>query len=106
MLAARNRLIKRLQSCSAWGRKKRTAKLLVSSNEFGDIAATIRSANGNLIIIDSIQTLSLDEITSAPGTVSQITNSSNVIRAAKQSGAAVILVGHVTKEGSIAGPAS
>jgi DNA repair protein RadA/Sms len=47
----------------------------------------------------------LAEITSAPGTVSQITNSSNVIiRAAKEAGAAVILVGHVTKEGSIAGP--
>jgi DNA repair protein RadA/Sms len=47
----------------------------------------------------------LNEITSAPGTVSQITNSSNVIiRAAKHSGAAVVLVGHVTKEGSIAGP--
>ena len=58
-----------------------------------------------MCIRDRIQTLSLDEITSAPGTVSQITNSSNVIiRAAKQSGAAVILVGHVTKEGSIAGP--
>lgn len=76
-----------------------------SSTSADDIAATIRSGNYKLIIIDSIQTLSLDEITSAPGTVSQITNSSNVIiRAAKQSGAAVILVGHVTKEGSIAGP--
>src|SRR5690606_12363126 len=43
--------------------------------------------------------------TSAPGTVSQITNSSNaIIRAAKEAGAAVVLVGHVTKEGSIAGP--
>jgi DNA repair protein RadA/Sms len=49
--------------------------------------------------------MSLDEMTSAPGTVSQITNSSNVlIRAAKAAGSAVILVGHVTKEGSIAGP--
>ncbi|MFZ2125633.1 MAG: DNA repair protein RadA [Candidatus Saccharimonadales bacterium] len=76
-----------------------------SSTSADDIAATIRSGNYKLIIIDSIQTLALDEISSAPGTVSQITNSSNVIiRAAKQSGAAVILVGHVTKEGSIAGP--
>jgi DNA repair protein RadA/Sms len=76
-----------------------------SSTSADDIAATIRSGSYDLAIIDSIQTLSLDEITSAPGTVSQITNSSNVlIRAAKQSGAAVILVGHVTKEGSIAGP--
>ena len=76
-----------------------------SSTSADDIAATIRSGGYKLVVIDSIQTLSLDEITSAPGTVSQITNSSNVIiRAAKQSGAAVILVGHVTKEGSIAGP--
>jgi DNA repair protein RadA/Sms len=77
----------------------------VSSTSADDIAATIRSAEYKLVVIDSIQTLSLDDITSAPGTVSQITNSSNVIiRSAKQSGAAVILVGHVTKEGSIAGP--
>lgn len=77
----------------------------VASTSADDIAATIRSGVYKLVIIDSIQTLSLDEITSAPGTVSQITNSSNVIiRAAKESGAAVILVGHVTKEGSIAGP--
>lgn len=77
----------------------------VASTSADDIAATIRSGAYKLVIIDSIQTLSLDEITSAPGSVSQITNSSNVvIRAAKESGAAVVLVGHVTKEGSIAGP--
>ncbi len=77
----------------------------VASTSADDIAATIRSGVYKLVVIDSIQTLSLDEITSAPGSVSQITNSSNVIiRAAKESGAAVVLVGHVTKEGSIAGP--
>jgi len=77
----------------------------IASTSADDIAATIRSGLYKLVIIDSIQTLSLDEITSAPGTVSQITNSSNVIiRAAKEAGAAVVLVGHVTKEGSIAGP--
>ncbi len=77
----------------------------VSSTSADDIGATLRSGSYNLVIIDSIQTLSLEEVTSAPGSVSQITNSSNVvIRAAKESGSAVILVGHVTKEGSIAGP--
>ena len=77
----------------------------VASTSADDIAATIRTGNYRFVIVDSIQTLSLDEITSAPGTVSQITNSSNVIiRAAKEAGAAVVLVGHVTKEGSIAGP--
>lgn len=76
-----------------------------ASTSANDIAATIRSGQYKLVIVDSIQTLALDEITSAPGTVSQITNSSNVlIRAAKEAGTAVILVGHVTKEGSIAGP--
>lgn len=77
----------------------------VASNSTDDIGATIRSAGYDLIIVDSIQTLSLEDVTSAPGSVSQITNSSNVlIRSAKDAGAAVILVGHVTKEGSIAGP--
>lgn len=77
----------------------------IASTSADDIGATIRAGGHRLVIIDSIQTLSLNDITSAPGTVSQITNSSNVIiRAAKASGAAVILVGHVTKEGSIAGP--
>lgn len=76
-----------------------------SSTSANDIAATIRGGGYKLVIVDSIQTVTLDDITSAPGTVSQITNSSNVlIRAAKESGTAVILVGHVTKEGSIAGP--
>lgn len=76
-----------------------------ASTNANDIAASIRSGSYSLVIVDSIQTLALDEISSAPGTVSQITNSSNVlIRAAKESGTAVVLVGHVTKEGSIAGP--
>lgn len=76
-----------------------------ASTNANDIAATIREGGYDLVIVDSIQTLALEEIASAPGTVSQITNSSNVIiRAAKSSNASVVLVGHVTKEGSIAGP--
>ena len=76
-----------------------------SSTSANDISATIRDGKYKLVVVDSIQTLTLDDVTSAPGTVSQITNSSNVlIRAAKESGAAVVLVGHVTKEGGIAGP--
>jgi len=76
-----------------------------ASTSANDIAATIQDAKYGLVIVDSIQTMSVDEMTSAPGTVSQITNSSNVlIRAAKSAGSAVVLVGHVTKEGSIAGP--
>ena len=77
----------------------------IASTSADDIGATIRSGHYDIVIVDSIQTLSLEDVTSAPGSVSQITNSSNVIiRSAKDSNAAVILVGHVTKEGSIAGP--
>ena len=76
-----------------------------ASTSANDISATIREGSFDLVIIDSIQTLAMEEISSAPGTVSQITNSSNlIIQAAKSSGTAVILVGHITKEGSIAGP--
>jgi DNA repair protein RadA/Sms len=83
-----------------------TEKLdFAASTSANDIATTIQDDSYSLVIVDSIQTMSVDEMTSAPGSVSQITNSSNVlIRAAKAAGSAVILVGHVTKEGSIAGP--
>lgn len=78
---------------------------LVSSTNADDVSATIASGKFKLAIVDSIQTMSMAEIASAPGTVSQITNSSNIIiRAAKSTDTAVLLVGHVTKEGSIAGP--
>src|ERR1044072_5738535 len=58
-----------------------------------------------LIVIDSIQTMWTDAVESAPGTVTQVRGAAQaLIRLAKRSGAAVILVGHVTKEGQIAGP--
>lgn len=78
---------------------------LVSTTNADDIAATIASGAYRLVIVDSMQTIAMAEVASAPGSVSQITNSANVIiRAAKLSNTAVVLVGHVTKEGSIAGP--
>jgi len=78
---------------------------LISSTNADDVAATIASGQYRLVVVDSMQTMSMAEIASAPGTVSQITNSANIIiRAAKSSNTAVLLVGHVTKEGSIAGP--
>lgn len=84
---------------------KHAALELVSSTSADDIAATVRAGSYKLVIVDSIQTLAMADIASAAGSVSQITNSSNLItQAAKQSGTAVIIVGHVTKEGSIAGP--
>lgn len=78
---------------------------LVSSTSADDIAATVASGVYDTVIIDSIQTLVMAEVSSAPGTVSQITNATNlIIGAAKSSHTTVMLVGHVTKEGSIAGP--
>lgn len=76
-----------------------------SSTSANDIAKTIAEGNFDLVIVDSIQTLTLAEISSAPGRISQVTNCGNlIIRAAKQSNTAVIIVGHVTKDGTLAGP--
>ncbi|HVV67330.1 MAG TPA: DNA repair protein RadA [Candidatus Saccharimonadales bacterium] len=78
---------------------------LATSTSADDIAATIASGDYRLIIVDSIQTMSCQAISSAAGTVSQITNSTQLLSAAaKRSSTALLLVGHVTKEGSIAGP--
>jgi DNA repair protein RadA/Sms len=78
---------------------------LATSTTTEDIAATIAGGNYKLVIVDSIQTISCSSIASAAGTVSQITNSTHLLTAAaKQTNTALILVGHVTKEGSIAGP--
>ncbi|HQN54273.1 MAG TPA: DNA repair protein RadA, partial [Novosphingobium sp.] len=58
-----------------------------------------------LLVIDSIQTMHSDQIEGAPGTVSQVRGCAfELIRYAKESGVALVLVGHVTKDGSIAGP--
>ena len=76
-----------------------------ASTSTNDIAKTIETGEFDLVIVDSIQTLAMDEISSAPGTVSQVTNSGNlIIRAAKATDTAVVIVGHVTKEGTLAGP--
>ena len=71
-----------------------------------DIVATLGSGDApKLVVIDSIQTMWSDAIESAPGTVSQVRGSAQaLIRFAKASGAAILLVGHVTKDGQIAGP--
>jgi len=79
--------------------------LLASSTSSDDIAATIASGDNKLVVVDSIQTVSAVAVSSAAGSVSQITNSAQMLmQAAKNSDTALILVGHVTKEGSIAGP--
>lgn len=78
---------------------------IATSTSADDIAATIGAGEYKLVIVDSIQTISCAAIASAAGNVSQITNSTQLLTAAaKQSDTAIVLVGHVTKEGSIAGP--
>jgi DNA repair protein RadA/Sms len=71
-----------------------------------DIAASLEAAPGAaLVVIDSIQTMWMDGLESAPGTVSQVRACAfELIRLAKARGFALILVGHVTKEGALAGP--
>ena len=79
---------------------------LASATSVRDILTTLgNGAAPDLLVIDSIQTMHSDLIEGAPGTVSQVRASAQeLIRFAKDRGTAVILVGHVTKDGSLAGP--
>ncbi len=77
---------------------------LAAATSVRDILSTFPKAP-DLLVIDSIQTMHSDLIEGAPGTVSQVRASAGeLIRFAKERGSAVVLVGHVTKDGSIAGP--
>src|SRR5215510_1629979 len=79
---------------------------LAAETSVEDIVATLSEGRTpRLVVIDSIQTMWTDAVESAPGTVTQVRGAAqSLIRFAKRTGAAVILVGHVTKEGTIAGP--
>lgn len=79
---------------------------LASATSVRDILTTLGQASPpDLVVIDSIQTMHSDLIEGAPGTVSQVRASAQeLIRFAKERGTALVLVGHVTKDGSIAGP--
>jgi len=79
---------------------------LAAETSVEDIVATLSEGRPpRLVVIDSIQTMWTNAVESAPGTVTQVRGATEaLIRFAKRSGTAVILVGHVTKEGQIAGP--
>ena len=79
---------------------------LAAATNAADIAETVRNTPDlDLLVIDSIQTMFVPGLNSAPGTVSQVRASAHeLIRATKSSRATVIFVGHVTKDGAIAGP--
>jgi DNA repair protein RadA/Sms len=87
------------------GFRKATVKLAAATS-VRDIVTTLNSGEPpKVVIIDSIQTMFVDSLDSAPGTVSQVRASAQeLIRIAKRRGFCVILVGHVTKDGQIAGP--
>jgi DNA repair protein RadA/Sms len=80
--------------------------LLAAATSVRDILTTLATMPPPaLLVIDSIQTMHSDQIEGAPGTVSQVRASAfELIRYAKENGTALVLVGHVTKDGSIAGP--
>jgi len=78
---------------------------LLSSTCVEEIIAQISTCNPAVMVIDSIQTIFTSSLQSAPGSVSQIRESTSIlVRLAKQSNIAIFLIGHVTKEGQLAGP--
>ena len=83
-----------------------TEKLkLLSETNLNIIESVIAKENPDYVIIDSIQTMFHEDISSAPGSVSQVRESTNVLmQIAKGQGVSIFIVGHVTKEGNVAGP--
>jgi len=79
---------------------------LLTEIRLENVLARLAETRPVLAVIDSIQTLYSDALTSAPGSVAQVREcAAQLTRYAKQSGTAIVLVGHVTKEGALAGPA-
>jgi DNA repair protein RadA/Sms len=78
---------------------------ILAETDLDAIAATLESERPDVCVIDSVQTLYSAEIGSAPGSVGQVREAAaRLMRVAKASGVALFLVGHVTKDGSVAGP--
>ena len=78
---------------------------LAAETNLRDILTTLDRARPDLVIIDSIQTMWADNVEAAPGSVSQVRSAAHeLVSFAKRRGSSVVLVGHVTKEGQIAGP--
>lgn len=78
---------------------------ILAQTDVGSIIETIRSDKPDLVIIDSIQTMILDECSSSAGSVTQVRECTNIfMRTAKSFGIPIFVVGHVNKDGAIAGP--
>jgi DNA repair protein RadA/Sms len=119
-----------LQLCAAWARQgksalyisgeesseqiflrssrlgvQETAITLLTETSIEAICAALARAKPDIVIIDSIQTMFSENLESAPGTVSQVRESASLLlRHAKENKTVIVLIGHVTKEGAIAGP--
>lgn len=79
-------------------------RLLCETN-LDNIGESLREVKPDVAVIDSIQTIYRDDVTSAPGSVSQVRESTNILmQTAKSLGISIFIVGHVTKEGVVAGP--
>lgn len=79
--------------------------LIVSETSMENIFSHIKNTNPNIVVIDSIQTLATERIEAGPGSVSQIREcTSQLLQYAKQLAVPVLLIGHITKDGSLAGP--
>jgi DNA repair protein RadA/Sms len=78
---------------------------ILAETELETVCATLERERPDVCVIDSVQTLYSSELGSAPGSVAQVREAaSRLLRVAKESGVATILVGHVTKDGAVAGP--
>src|SRR5437762_5049362 len=78
---------------------------ILAETELDTVCATLERERPDVCVVDSVQTLYSSEIGSAPGSVAQVREAaSRLLRVAKENGVATILVGHVTKDGSVAGP--
>ena len=78
---------------------------LAAETNLRDILTTLDAERPDLVVIDSVQTMWLDTVESAPGSVAQVRATAHeLVSFAKKKGVSVMLVGHVTKEGQIAGP--
>lgn len=79
--------------------------LVVCESMIENIFRHVEAANPDILVIDSIQTIATENVESAPGSISQIREcSALLLKFAKESGVPVIIIGHITKDGSIAGP--
>ncbi len=79
--------------------------MLLCDNDMDNISVAIQKSKAEVVIIDSIQTMLVDEVGSAPGTVTQVREvTARLMQLAKQNNIAIFIVGHVTKEGTVAGP--